>query len=244
MTQDELKMWVLTHLRFDMLASDGAWFRKNVWMRFEIPWMPLSVSFMSFSVSSSWRFRVVVGRRLLFQVIEWNRTYETWMDARVATKSTSENGKMDKHIHVARRIVVSRKCVGRPLASRQSSRIFKSFLFKTVLHLNKELNSFSLWIWVHEKNLDKFQTQKVSNGHRHMAFHHLDRLYRTFEDEILLFLWQRDWVPKRFIRSRHSFPITVIAITIRSNPTVMNCFALLKLEQVWVLFFDTWWVWE
>jgi hypothetical protein len=87
---------------------------------------------------------VVVGRRLLFQVIEWNRTYETWMDARVATKSTSENGKMDKHIHVARRIVVSRKCVGRPLASRQSSRIFKSFLFKTVLHLNKELNSFSL----------------------------------------------------------------------------------------------------
>jgi isochorismate hydrolase len=47
---------------------------------------------------------VVVGPRLLFQVIEWNRTYETWMDARAATKSTSENGKMDKHIHVARSI--------------------------------------------------------------------------------------------------------------------------------------------
>jgi hypothetical protein len=81
-----------------MLPSDGAWFRKNVSMRFEIPWMPLSVSFMSFPVSSSWRFRVVVGPRLLFQVIEWNRTYETWMDARAATKSTSENGKMDKHM--------------------------------------------------------------------------------------------------------------------------------------------------
>ncbi len=116
-------------------------------MRFEIPWMPLSVSFMSFSVSSSWRFRVVVGRRLLFQVIEWNRTYETWMDARVATKSTSENGKMDKHIHVARRIVVSRKCVGRPLASRQSSRIFKSFLFKTVLHLKKCQMATDTWLF-------------------------------------------------------------------------------------------------
>lgn len=83
---------------------------------------------------------MVVGPRLLFQVIEWNRTYETWMDARAATKSTSENGKMDKHML----LVVSRKCVGRPLASRQSSRIFKSFLFKTVSLLNKELNSFSL----------------------------------------------------------------------------------------------------
>jgi hypothetical protein len=64
----------------------------------KIPWMPSSVSFISFPVSSSWKFRVVVGRRLLFQVIEWNRTYETWMDARAATKSTSENGKMDKHM--------------------------------------------------------------------------------------------------------------------------------------------------
>jgi isochorismate hydrolase len=72
-------------------------------MRFE----NVSVSFISFPVSS-WKFRVVVGRRLLFQVIEWNLTYEAWMDARVPTKSTSEYGKMDKATHVAR--IVSRKC--------------------------------------------------------------------------------------------------------------------------------------
>jgi hypothetical protein len=45
MTQDELKMWVLTHLRFDMLPSDGAWFRKNVSMRFENP-LDASFSFV------------------------------------------------------------------------------------------------------------------------------------------------------------------------------------------------------
>jgi hypothetical protein len=103
MTQDELKIWSLSHLRFDMLPSDGARFRKNVSMRFE---NPLDASFSFVHVLSRNYFMEVSsgGWTTTSFPSDWMEPYTWNMDGCACRNKVNKWKWQNGQTHVARRI--------------------------------------------------------------------------------------------------------------------------------------------